>query len=314
MTGRPTVSTVITTFDRRDGLRRALASVCAQPVDGHEVVVVNDAGPDVSTVVAEAAAVLPVRLITLPDNRGLAAARKAGIAATRGRFVAFLDDDDVWLPNHLLVALAGLDGGRVDAVYTTCLVAHAPAEPGRPVPARHRFAVPFDPELLAVTNLTPAISVVARRFDPDDPVVDARGAMQEDWTMWLGLVRGHRWRMRHLNVATTVYHRIPAALSMTGAAAATVGGGAAVRRRAPAAAPAVAGRPAQRGGPGAVDAAPHVRLGRGEARGRSGGGPVLLRALPAGGRRCGDRPGGLGGRRRGAGCGGGTRPAAALAA
>lgn len=72
---------MITTFNRRDGLRRALASVCAQPVDGHEVVVVNDAGPDVSASVADAARVLPVRLITLATNRGLAAARKAGIAA-----------------------------------------------------------------------------------------------------------------------------------------------------------------------------------------------------------------------------------------
>ncbi|MGX6607997.1 glycosyltransferase family 2 protein [Micromonosporaceae bacterium Da 78-11] len=224
MSARPTVSTVITTFDRPDGLRRTLASVAAQPVDSHEVVVVNDAGPDVTGLVAEAAAVLPVRLITLPANRGLAAARKAGIAAARGEFVAFCDDDDVWLPNHLPVALAGLDGAGVEAVYTTCLVAHALVVPGRPVPAVHRFAVPFDPDVLAVTNLTPVISVVTRRFDPDDPVVDGRGAMQEDWATWLGLVLGHRWRMRHLDVATTVYHRIPAAASMTGAAAATVAG------------------------------------------------------------------------------------------
>ena len=224
MTARPTVSTVITTFDRPDGLRRALASVCAQPVDGHEVVVVNDAGPDVSAVVAEAAAVLPVRLITLPSNRGLAAARKAGIAAARGRYVAFLDDDDVWLPEHLPVALAGLDGGGTEMVYTSCLVAHAVAVPGRPVPARYRFAVPFNGDLLAVTNLTPVISVVARAFDPHDPMVGARGAMQEDWAMWLGLVRGRGWGMRHLPEATTVYHRIPAAASMTGAAAATVAG------------------------------------------------------------------------------------------
>lgn len=221
------VSTVVTTFDRPDGLRRAVASVCAQPVDGHELVVVDDASPNgsaVSAVVAEADGVLPVRLITLPRNRGLAAARKAGIAAARGQFVAFLDDDDVWLPGHLPLALEGLDGGGIDAVYTTCLVAHALAQPGRPVPGRYRFGTPFDSELLAVTNLTPVISVVTRAFDPEDPLVDACGAIQEDWAMWLGLVRGHRWRMRHLNSPTTVYHRIPAATSMTGAAAATAAG------------------------------------------------------------------------------------------
>jgi hypothetical protein len=224
VTAHPTVSTVISTFDRLDGLRRALASVCAQRVDGHEVVVVNDSGPDVSAVVADAAEVLPVRLVTFPRHRGLAAARRAGIAAARGRYVAFLDDDDVWLPQHLPVALAALEGGGTDLVYTTCLVAHALAVPGQPVPARHRFALPFDPELLAVTNVTPVISVVARAFNPDDSMVDARGAMQEDWAMWLGLVRGHRWRMRHVDSTTTVYHRIPAAASMTGAAATTAAG------------------------------------------------------------------------------------------
>ncbi|MDQ1292333.1 MAG: hypothetical protein QG608_211, partial [Actinomycetota bacterium] len=120
--------------------------------------------------------------------------------------------------------LDGLNRGGVEAVYTTCLVAHTLAEPGRPVAARHQFAVPFDADLLAVTNLTPVISVVARRFDPEDPMVDARGAIQEDWAMWLGLVRGHGWRMRHLAPATTVYHRIPAVASMTGAAGTTVAG------------------------------------------------------------------------------------------
>jgi glycosyltransferase involved in cell wall biosynthesis len=251
--------------------------VCAQRVDGHEVVVVNDAGPDVSAVVADAAEVLPVRLVTFPRHRGLAAARRAGIAAARGRYVAFLDDDDVWLPQHLPVALAALEGGGTDLVYTTCLVAHALAVPGQPVPARHRFALPFDPELLAVTNVTPVISVVARAFNPDDSMVDARGAMQEDWAMWLGLVRGHRWRMRHVDSTTTVYHRIPAAVSMTGA----------------------------------VDATPHVRVGQGPAHGRPASRPVLLRAVPAGDRRRCRWPDGPSGRRRQAGRCGRARPAAA---
>ncbi|MFI5492363.1 glycosyltransferase family 2 protein [Actinoplanes sp. NPDC051859] len=222
MTARPAVSSVITTFHRPDGLRRALTSVCAQPVDGHEVIVVNDAGPDVSAIVAAAAR--PVRLITLPENRGLAVARKVGVAAARGEFVAFLDDDDVWLPTHLPTALDALGTSSVDAVYTTCLVAHELAEPGREVRSRYRFAVPFDAQLLAVTNLTPVISVVARRFDAGDPMLHPHGAIQEDWAMWLGLVRGRGWRLQHVDVPTAVYHRVPSATSMTGAAAATTAG------------------------------------------------------------------------------------------
>jgi glycosyltransferase involved in cell wall biosynthesis len=116
------VSVVVCTYARPHLLRAALASVCAQQVDGVEAVVVNDGGPDVASVVAEFGDRLPVRLITLPTNQGLTAARRSGIGAARGQFVAFLDDDDLWFPDHLRVAVDGLGSG-VDLMYTSCLVA-----------------------------------------------------------------------------------------------------------------------------------------------------------------------------------------------
>ncbi|GAA3617684.1 hypothetical protein GCM10022223_37920 [Kineosporia mesophila] len=226
MSAQATVSTVITTYNRPEGLRRALDSAGAQDVDGHEIVLINDGGSDVSAVVQEARqrTSATIRLINLSVNLGLSAARKVGIAATEGEYVAFLDDDDVWLPHHLRTALRGLGEEGVDAVYTTCLVAHAPAEPGQVVPSRHRFDHAFNPDLLAVTNLTPVISVVTRRFDPHDAALNPGNVLQEDYALWLGLVNGHGWHMKHLNTPTTVYHRIAAATSMTGDAARTIAG------------------------------------------------------------------------------------------
>jgi glycosyltransferase involved in cell wall biosynthesis len=224
MSRRPIVSAVLTTYARREGLRRALASVAAQQLAGTEAVVVNAGGPDVADVVAGFTDTLPVRLISLQAAAGLAVARKAGIAAARGEYLAFLDDDDLWLPDHLRTALAGMDGAGVDLVYTSCVVADRQYEPadGGPVPQRHRFDYPFDADLLSVANMIPVISVLARAFNPDG--LDPGGAVQEDWAMWLGLVLGRGWRARHLPPVTTVYHRIPGAASMTGAAAATIAG------------------------------------------------------------------------------------------
>jgi hypothetical protein len=56
----------------------------------------------------------------------------------------------------------------VDLVHTTCLVADRPYQLGAGVPpsAPYRFDLPFDGELLAVTNMIPIISAVARAFDP----------------------------------------------------------------------------------------------------------------------------------------------------
>ncbi|MBT8226709.1 MAG: hypothetical protein KJO75_14620 [Dactylosporangium sp.] len=138
--------------------------------------------------------------------------------------MAFLDDDDLWLPDHLATALAGLDETGADMVYTTCLVADRQHQLGgiAPVSAPYRFDYPFDEQLLAVTNMIPVISAVTRGFDPDDLRVD--DLPQDDWATWLGLVRGRGWRAAHVPSATVVYHRVPRVASMTGQAAATVAG------------------------------------------------------------------------------------------
>jgi glycosyltransferase involved in cell wall biosynthesis len=224
MTAQPVVSVVVPTYHRRAELRRALASIAAQGVEGVEVVVVNDAGCDVADVVDEVRDRLAIQQINLVSHRGLAVTRKIGICAARGQSLAFLDDDDVWLPGHLATALAGLHTAGTDMVYTTCLVAHEPYDPssGEAVASRHQIGYPFDRNTLAVTNTIPVISVLTRPFDLVG--LETAGAVQEDWALWLGLVLGRGWRAQHLPVVTTVYHRIPAACSMTGAAATSIDG------------------------------------------------------------------------------------------
>ena len=89
------VSVVIPVFEARETLKAALASVAAQTLQPLEILVVDDASPVPPDVPA------PARTLRAPRNRGPAAARNLGIAAARGRFVAFLDADDLWLPGKL---------------------------------------------------------------------------------------------------------------------------------------------------------------------------------------------------------------------
>src|SRR5689334_18344661 len=98
------VSVVIPTFNRPAMLLRALHSVTSQTFRPREVIVVCD-GPD-----EEAAALVSrehpsVRLLQLKTRSGAAVARNLGVQAARADWVAFLDDDDQWLPQKLHLQL-----------------------------------------------------------------------------------------------------------------------------------------------------------------------------------------------------------------
>lgn len=92
----PEVTAVITTHARPALVREALRSVQADAYQDMEIVVVDDGG----TFAAPTAARLPIRAVH-GSNLGVARARNLGLAAARGEFVIYLDDDDIALPNRV---------------------------------------------------------------------------------------------------------------------------------------------------------------------------------------------------------------------
>ena len=97
----PTVSVVVPTFNRRAALAGALASIEAQTLTSHEVIVVDDASdpsqrPDVQALTAEG-----LRVVARVSNGGVAAAQNSGLFVAQGEFVAFLHTDDRWYPDKL---------------------------------------------------------------------------------------------------------------------------------------------------------------------------------------------------------------------
>ena len=111
---------VITTFNDGPFLAEALASVASQSIRPLEILVIDD-GSAPATAPAVIGAVrskydLDVAY-TWQENQGPAAARNAGIANARGEFIAFLDADDRWLPDHLELKLARISG--LDSRYSS---------------------------------------------------------------------------------------------------------------------------------------------------------------------------------------------------
>ncbi|WP_441246867.1 glycosyltransferase family 2 protein [Kitasatospora sp. McL0602] len=148
------VATVIPTYRRPEGLRRAVASALAQTVRDQLVVVVDD-GAGLPELPADP------RLVAVSLARNCAVAgvvRNVGIRLTSSRYVAFLDDDNEWEPDHLAQALARLEApGGPDAVYTALRRVH-PDGTDMDV-----LSVPFDRRHAAEEGFLDTNAVVARR-------------------------------------------------------------------------------------------------------------------------------------------------------
>lgn len=116
----PAVSVVLPTYRRPDLLARAVGSVLAQTFRDWELVVVDDNGLGTPAQRATEAALQALgddpRLVYLPlaRNGGACAARNAGIRAARGRYVAFLDDDDAWFTTKLALQVACFEAAGPD--------------------------------------------------------------------------------------------------------------------------------------------------------------------------------------------------------
>lgn len=191
---RPIVSVVIATHNRSALLREALDSVASQEGQGDlfdlETIVVDDASTDdTPSIVAR----YPVQYIRHSTNQGLSAARNTGIAASRGQFVAFLDDDDLWLPHRLRVELPAIQSSAdVGLVYSSSIL----VVDGVQMPLDRSVGPSgdvFSRLLLTGNFLGGAVLVVLIRRAALDRVGGFYGEGLEDYDMWLRLARYYRF-------------------------------------------------------------------------------------------------------------------------
>jgi len=115
----PLVSFVTPIYDRTDVLREAIQSALSQSLQVFEVILVTDGSPTATMAVVEEFRNDPrVRIFSYPVSSGNAVrGRNKGILEARGRYIAFLDSDDIAAPDRLEVCLPLLESGQADVVY-----------------------------------------------------------------------------------------------------------------------------------------------------------------------------------------------------
>jgi glycosyltransferase involved in cell wall biosynthesis len=189
--GAPLVSVIVPTHNRPGLLCEALRSILAQTMQDFEIIVVNDAGIDVAPWVRPLDDSGRIRLLRHPRNRGLAGARNTGIRAARGKYIAYLDDDDLFYPNHLEVLVEAAETSGNAVVYSDGCQANYSQRDGQVVVERGLvFSGDFEYSELLVRNRIPVLCVLHRRSCIDKVGgFDETFATHEDWDMWVRIFR-----------------------------------------------------------------------------------------------------------------------------
>ncbi len=204
------ISVVLPTYNRAAILPRAIASILAQSWRNFELLVVDDGSSDGTAALLGAMTDPRIRYLPLPRNGGVSAARNHGVRAARGRWIAFQDSDDEWLPEHLrAMHEAALELGEDYGLIVCCLRCPEDAVFSfEPVAGLGRFA-DFGPRILH--RLPPTNCWLARRDSLERAgLFDTAMSTFEDWE--LALRMSESCKVGLLNEVQQVYHRTSGSL------------------------------------------------------------------------------------------------------
>lgn len=218
--GEPLVSVIMPTYNRPDFLARALSSLCKQTFTDFEVVVVNDCGEPVEGIVQSFADRLQITYVRHARNRDRSAARNTGIRASRGKYIAYLDDDDAYRAEHLELLVHALRAQGACVAYTEAewVEEERIATGYRAVKSSRARDATFSRDRLMVQNYIPILSVMHERTCMDEVgMFDESLATHEDWDLFIRFANRYRFvhvasitadvSMRNDGSSTTSAHR-----------------------------------------------------------------------------------------------------------
>ena len=190
MTGiaRREVTVVIPTRNRREELRTAVRSALTQRAVDLEIVVVDDASEEPAEVTLAEIADDRVRVVRNPTPLGETASRNRGILEASGSWIAFLDDDDLWSPDKVVLQLDVLDRQDASWAYGGDVVVDEDLRPlhGAPPPTPETIAstlLRYNSVPAGASNVIVRASLLAS-VGSFDPALRRTG----DWDMWLRLL------------------------------------------------------------------------------------------------------------------------------
>ncbi len=199
------ISVVIPTHDRPEELKRALLSVFVQTRLPDEVIVVDDGSTPAVTseIFSDTPTGISTILLRNDTPKGANNARNRGIIAATGDWVAFLDDDDEWLPEKLSKQMLALkDDDRIGVLYSNTIILFD--ELGLSYRSAFRLGGDIH-EILLIENYVGATSsVMVRRSALNDNWFDESMPARQDYDLWIRLSR--QWMFACVSAPLVISH------------------------------------------------------------------------------------------------------------
>lgn len=188
------ISVIVPTYNRRWLLPRTIQSVLSQSYDNLEIVLVNDAGEDVSDIV-ESFHTDKIKLIVNEKNLGLAGSRNVALRNSKGSYLCLLDDDDIYLPYTLEFRMYMMKKLNAEIVYSRALLDHWEKRENGYVSVRKDlyWDSPFNKDLILIQNISPCLCPLfsRRSWEDSEYWFDETMTTTEDHDFWQGLSRKH---------------------------------------------------------------------------------------------------------------------------
>lgn len=208
MENTPLVSVIIRTCNRPYILRNALDSICRQTYADIEVVVVED-GPNEAEALIKEYAGLNAVYYAMGTRRGRTSAGNKGLELAQGKYINFLDDDDILLPRHIELLVACLEEKQARVAYSVAeehQITRAGAEGKFKVRRKLiRYHYPFNRMLLFYMNYFPIQTVMfSRELYHELGGFDENLNELEDWDLWVRYAT--KYDFCYVDEVTSVYY------------------------------------------------------------------------------------------------------------
>jgi glycosyltransferase involved in cell wall biosynthesis len=193
-------SVIIPAFNAEKTIARAIDSVLAQTYEHYEIIVIDDASSDGTAALVQSQYGTQITYIQKLTNQGSSAARNAGMDIAKGNYIAFLDADDTWHPDKLLLVQTILEGNPGIAFFYHPYTQEDITKKKLPENIM-LYKLPFI-KLLPANVIATSCAVIKKdpKFRFDDSM-----RYTEDYDLWLRI--GYKHKIYFINIPLTQIYR-----------------------------------------------------------------------------------------------------------